>query len=342
MTVTLQDVADAAGVSRSTASRAMSGSAVISAQTRSRVESAAAQLGYRVNRMASALRSNRSHLIGLVLNNLINASFHTIAEVVQRRAHDEGYQVILTITDADPRREQDLLETLGDHHVDGVIVIGTGQNASTSNQLLRSGIAVVNVIRSPGESAAPAVLAADHDGAQAAVRHLLALGHRTIAYIGGPPGTNSGDERYAGYLSALQEHGLSVDEQLVARGPFDPAFGAEAIEALLSRRSDITALLAANHEATFGLLPALVNRHIRFPEHLSLICYEDMPWLACWQPAITVVDNGPREMADLAIDLLLQQIADPAHSGGRRRRTYRVGAALIERDSCRPIGVPVG
>ena len=106
MMTTLTDVARAAGVSRSTASRALSGSPLVSGATRAQVEQAAEQLGYRVNRMASALRSRHSRLIGLVLNNLINASFHTIAEVVQRRAADAGYQVLLAITDADPRRER--------------------------------------------------------------------------------------------------------------------------------------------------------------------------------------------------------------------------------------------
>ena len=117
MAVTLNDVAAAAAVSRSTASRALSGSPLISEETRRKVEAAAERLGYRPNRAASALRTRQSRLIGLVLNNLINASFHTIAEVVQRRAAAEGYQVLLCITDADPRREAAFLRTLQDHSV---------------------------------------------------------------------------------------------------------------------------------------------------------------------------------------------------------------------------------
>ncbi|MGI8882369.1 MAG: LacI family DNA-binding transcriptional regulator [Jatrophihabitans sp.] len=337
MTITLQDVADAAGVSRSTASRALSGSTAISAQTRTAVRSAADQIGYRVNRMASALRSNNSHLIGLVLNNLINASFHTIAEVVQRRANDEGYQVILTITGADPKRERELLDTLGDHHVDGIVVIGTGTSASTTNRLFAAGTAIVNVIRAPTESAAPTVLAADRDGAYEAVRYLLSIGHRRIAYIGGPAGTNSGDERYAGYQSALADHNVAVDPRLVERGPFDPQFGKQAANSVLDRCPDATALFAANHEAAFGLLPALVARQVRVPQDLSLICYEDIPWFTAWQPPITVVDNGARELADLAMDLLLQQMNGRESIAPRRGRTYRVGAALVQRASCRSV-----
>ena len=236
MAITLQDVADAAGVSRSTASRALAGSPLISAETQAAVVAAASQLGYRINRVASALRSRQTHLIGLVLNNLINASFHTVAEVVQRRAHDEGYQVILMISNAEPKREKELLSTLADHHVDGLILIGTGQNVSQINRMIRDGTPIVAVIREPAGSRAPAVMAADRDGAQEATRHLIGLGHRRIAFIGGPENTNSGSERYTGYAAALAEAGIRIDPALVARGPFEPAFGTNAAHELTGNR----------------------------------------------------------------------------------------------------------
>jgi LacI family transcriptional regulator len=303
------------------------------------VRAAAARLNYRPNRAASALRSKQSHLIGLVLNNLINASFHTIAEVVQRRAATEGYQVILCITDADADMERSFLHMLGDHGVDGLIVIGTGQNALASNRLYMEGTALVNVIRAPAEGAPPAVLAADKEGAAIATSHLIELGHQRVAFIGGPAGTNSGDERYAGYVQALREAGVELDERLVRRGPFTADFGVSAVESLLDDASPVTALLAANHEAVFGILPTLVARKVRVPEDLSLICYEDISWLRSWQPPITVVDNGAHELGALAIDLLLAQMGRDGRATGqtpdRPGRTYRVGAQLIMRASCR-------
>jgi LacI family transcriptional regulator len=340
--ITLKDVAAEAGVSRSTASRALSGSPLISPQTRTAVVEAARRLGYEPNRIASALRSKQSHLIGIVLNNLINASFHTIVEVVQRRAATEGYQVMLCITDSDAGREESFLRVLASHGVDGLIVIGTGKNAATSNTLLSNGVGVVNVIRAAADSAAPSVLASDREGAYEATRHLLDLGHERIGFIGGVLTTNSGRERFAGYEQALVERGIAVDEGLVERGPFDPGFGTEAVVRLLDREPRMTALFAANHEAVFGVLPALVNAGVRLPDDLSLICHEDMPWLRCWQPAITVVDNGARELGELAMDLLLQQIErgdGPASdsANGRAGRTYRVGAQLVRRESCAPV-----
>lgn len=343
MAVTLKDVAEAADVSMSTASRALGGSPLISAETRALVDAAAERLGYRPNRAASALRSKRSHLIGLVLNNLVNASFHTIAEVVQRRLALDGYQLILGTTDADPAAEKRLLETLGDHGVDGVILIGTGQNAAVTNRFLADGMAVVNLIRSSRDSAAPTVLAGDRDGAYDATDYLVAQGHTAIGYIGGPDTADSGRDRYSGYVSALERAGLDVDPDLVIKGPFTQEFGAEAITTLLDRAPHMTALFAANHESVFGVIPGLAARGIRIPDDLSLLCYEDIPWLEMWRPAITVVDNGARQLAELAVDLLLQQISatqnagSPASPPERLNRTYRVGAQLVHRDSVIPL-----
>ena len=336
MAVTLKDVATAAGVSRSTASRALSGSGLISEETRAAVENAARGLGYRPNRTASALRSRQSHLIGLVMNNLINASFHTIADVVQRRASAEGYQVLLCITDADPAKERSVLRMLSEHNVDGVVVIGTGRNSDLVDELMASGTGAVNVIRGTEGGRAPSVLASDREGAHAATRRLLELGHTRIGFVGGLPSANSGRERFAGYEQALREHGLDVDPSLVERGPFTPAFGAEGTRALLERRPDVTALFAANHEAVFGVLPTLVSRGIRLPRDLSLICYEDISWLRSWQPPVTVVDNGADELGRLCFDLLLRQMRESPAPGRGPGRVYRVGAELVERSSCAP------
>ncbi|GAB3250643.1 LacI family DNA-binding transcriptional regulator [Kineosporia babensis] len=335
MAVTMREVAEHAGVSVSTASRALGGSTSISEETRTRVMSAASDLGYRVNRAARSLRSRESRLIGLVLNNLLNASFHTIAQVVQRRLAAEGYQLILCTTDADVTTERNLLETLADHGVDGVLVIGSGQNAEITNALQASGTAVVNVIRSSRRSTSPTVLAADRDGSYEATRFLLELGHRSIGFIGGPDTADSGRERLRGYRDALESEGLELDESLVLRGTFTPEFGTAAVDQLLSGPHRITALLSANHEATFGVLPALVARGVHIPDDLSLVCYEDMPVLQMWQPPVTVVDNGAQAIADLAVNLLLDQLRrrDPAQ---RDTRTYRVGAELLLRSSCAP------
>lgn len=335
MTVTLIDVAHAAGVSRSTASRALSGSTSISPQTRAAVQEAARKLQYRPNRAAGTLRSRRSHLIGLVMENLHNASFRTVAEVVQKRASDKGFQVILCITGADVAREREVLEMMAEHGVDGTVVIGSGRNALASNDLLSSS-AVVNLFRFVEGSKAPNVLGDDVDGAMFATRALLGLGHRNIGYIGGTEHADSGRERFEGYRRALSEYHIEVDESLVRKGSFTTYFGEEAMGSLLEHSPKMTALYAANHEAVFGILPTLVARGVSIPNDLSLVCHEDMPWLEMWQPAITTIDNGAQQLAAVAMDLLFQQIDSGIIGKEDQGRTYRIGSTLIERNSCAP------
>jgi len=337
MAATLKTVAAKAGISVSTASRALRSSPRVSAATQKHVKRVAVDIGYRPNQAARALRSGESRLIGLVLNNLLNVSFHTIAEVVQQRLSVHGYQLILSTTSGDAGVERELLMKLTDHGVDGVIVIGSGKNSKTLNSILQSGVPVVNVIRSSPDSLAPTVLAGDRDGASMATEYLVSLGHRRIGYVGGLETTDSGRERYLGYISGLNRNGIEVDEIMVRRGPFDPEFGAKAIEELLATENGMTALFAANHEAVFGILPVLAARGISLPQNLSVICYEDMPLLQTWQPAITVIDTGATEIAELTVDLILKQVSNLKKSSeGKRKqaRTYRVGASLIARHSC--------
>ncbi|TDC19671.1 LacI family transcriptional regulator [Streptomyces sp. 8K308] len=336
MAVTLDEVADAAGVSKSTASRVLSGSPRVSARARRAVLAAAERLGYRANRIASGLRTRRSNLVGLVVTNLVNASFHAITSVVHRRLDELGYQVLLCITEADPARERRYLEALLDHRVDGLIIIGTGENTDLLTSVEAAGIPVVNLIRSPEGAPGDAVMAADREGAVLATRHLLELGHRRVAFVGGPASVDSGRERFAGFVQALAERGLEPDPESVLRGPYEVPFGDQAVARLMdggTGRPRPTALYSANHEATFGLLGALVRFGIRVPDELSLVCHEEAPFFAYWHPPLTIVDNAASDMGELAAEQLLRRIGPGAARGGEATRALRVGARLVIRKS---------
>lgn len=337
VSVTLDQVAEAAGVSKSTASRVLSGSSRVSAQTKRAVQSAAERLGYRPNRIASGLRTRRSNLVGLVITNLVNASFHRITEVLQQRLDERGYQVLLCVTDSDPARERRYLDMLLDHRVDGLIIVGTGDNTATVREVSAAGIPVVNLMRTPDSAPGDSVMASDRDGAELAVRHLLDLGHRNIAFIGGPPHVDSGRDRYAGFAAALAAAGLEPDPALCARGPYTVPFGAESVMRLMAAGNTPTALYSANHEATFGVLGGLVQLGVRVPEQLSLVCHEEAPWFPYWHPPITVVDNGARDLGELAAEQLLRRIDSRPDNGDpgpeSTGRLIRVGSRLVVRDS---------
>lgn len=333
---TLRDVAAVAGVSRSTASRALAGSSAIRAETKEQVLKAAASLGYRPNVLARGLRTKRSRIVGLVLHNLLNTSFHTIVRVQQEHFESLGYTVMLCITGDDPEREARALEMLREQQVAGVMIVGTGQNQALLRDFERERIPVVSMVRRIEGAGTDTVLASDQEGSYLATRHLLDLGHREIGLIVGRQGTTSGDERLAGYLRAMAEAGAPA-EGLVRQGDYDPEFGVTAVEELLGSRPAMTALFAANHEASFGALPALFARGISVPEELSVICYEDIPWFSWWKPPITTVDNSPAEIGELGAEMLHRKMVRAQESGDAFEpgygREFRAASRLVLRQS---------
>ena len=211
MAVTLTAVAQLAGVSTSTASRALTGHSSVLPGTRERVLEAARTLRYHPNRMASALRTRRTGLIGLVVNNLWNASFTAIADAVQAWGATEGQQVLVCSTDGDPAREAAFLDTVAEHHFDGVVIAGSGENHDRINGLLDEGTAVVTMNREVPGARATSVMPGYTTAGRLAVEHLLAAGHVRIAEIGGLDRFTSGREQHIGIVDALGAAGLPAD-----------------------------------------------------------------------------------------------------------------------------------
>jgi LacI family transcriptional regulator len=309
---TLIAVAQLAGVSTSTASRALTGHPSVLPDTREKVLAAARSLRYRPNRMASALRTRRTGLIGLVVNNLWNASFTAIADEVQAWGATEGQQVLVCSTDGDPAREAAFLDTVAEHHFDGVVIAGSGGNHDRINALLDEGTAVVTMNREVPGARATSVMPGYTTAGRLAVEHLLAAGHTRVAEIGGLDRFTSGREQHVGIVEALGAAGLPADPALIERGPFDPAFGRAATERLLDLAAPPTALLITNHEAIFGVLPVLSERRIEIPSGLSVICTEDEPSFAWWHPPMTVVDNRATDMGRAAVVRLVEQLTGVA------------------------------
>jgi LacI family transcriptional regulator len=333
MSVTLKDVAEAAQVSISTASRALGGGGLASERTQQRLTRIARELGYRPNPIARGLKTGQSRLIGLLIHNLTNASFQVMAEVIQARLKTLGYQMLLCIAGDDPQQESDTLTTLADHRVDGLIVVPTGKNGAHLKALAKD-IPIICLVRRDDSADLETVLADDAEGAYAGTRYLIGLGHRRIGFIVGRPDTTSGRERLSGYVRALREASIPMDDTLIHAGHFEPETGAASCRKLLALSAPPSAIFVANHEATLGALQVIAERGLSIPDDLSLLCYEDMPWFAWHRPAISIVDNGARDLANLAVDRLLHRI-DAKGNSADGVREYRVGARLVQRDSCR-------
>jgi LacI family transcriptional regulator len=332
---TLSAVAAAAGVSTSTASRALSGHPSVLPTTRARVEAAAAALRYQPNRTASALRTRRSGLLGLVVNNLRTATFHTIAETLQAWAAEHDYQVLVCPTGGEPEREAAFLRSAHAHHFDGVVIAGSGANTELVNRLVEDGRAVVTMNREVPGSLAPSVMSAYQQAARLATEHLIGLGHTRIAAIEGPPDVTSGRLHHAGFAAAMAAAGLPVLDERVRRGPFTAEFGSAAVAELLLRPDPPTALLVSNHEASFGVLPRLGDTGRRLPDQLSVICTEEEPFYSWWSPPLTTVDNRAALQAQRAAALLLAQLTG-TEVGYPVRRAELVEPVLVLRGSTAP------
>jgi len=332
--VTLAAVAALAGVSTSTASRALSGHPSVLPVTRERVAAAASDLRYQPDRMASALRTRRTRLIGLVVNNLRNATFHVIAETLQAWGAEHDHQVLICTTGGDAAREAAFLETVRAHRLDGVVVAGSGANGDLVNALVDEGRAVVTMNRQVPGARAPSVMSDYETAARMATEHLLSLGHTRIAAIEGPPDVTSGRLHHAGFVSAMAAAGVPVDEELVHRGAFDARFGIDATGVLLARDEPPTALLVTNHEASFGVLPVLGRSTVDVPGDLSVICTEDEPFWDFWSPPLTIVDNQAELLATRAAELLLAQLT--GDDGPPEPTEERTAPRLVERGSTAP------
>jgi LacI family transcriptional regulator len=331
---TLQDIADRCGVSRATVSRALSGRDGVSDSLRGVIEEAAGALDYHPNRLAQGLRTRRSNLIGLLLTNLVNASFHTIIDEVQRQLGARGYEMLMAISGGGLEDEERCLRMLLDRQVDGLILLGSDGLVPRPRTLAGSSVPVVDVIRRVEPQTDDPVLGDDRSGADQATTYLVSLGHRRIGLIVGRHDTQDDNERRAGYVAALRRAGIGFDPGLVREGPYAPQDGARMAGELLDRPDPPTALFIANHEAAFGALPVLAERRIEVPAALSVVVYEDAPWFSYWHPPLTVVDNQPADLAVRAVERLLAKLDGPSGSAGASGPDG--GSRLIIRDSCGP------
>jgi LacI family transcriptional regulator len=197
------------------------------------------------------------------------------------------------------------------------------------------------VVRRDDKSELETVLADDPEGAYVGTRYLIGLGHRRIGVVVGRQDTTSGRERLAGYVRALREASIAVEDSLIHAGHFEPETGAVACRRFLDLPDRPSAIFVANHESVLGVLRVTAERGLSIPGDLSILCYEDAPWFEWHRPALSVIDSGARDLANLAVDRLLQRMkAKNRHTEGgsaEGAREYRVGARLVKRDSCRPL-----
>ena len=310
---TLRDVAAAARVHPATASRALNPETriLVSEETARRVAAAAARLGYRPNPVARSLRTRRSHTVGVLIPDLNNPLFPPIVRGLEDKLAAAGYVALLGNTDADASRERLIFEQMRARHVDGFVLA----TATLHDQLLAEAAAadlpVVLMNRLSQDYSFPSVSVDNEQGARMAVTHLARLGHTRIAHIAGPQEASTGVSRLRGFRDGMAAHSLEVDENLIAySAKYTVEEGTRCCRELLARPGGFTAVAAANDMLAVGCYGALDEAGLQCPDDVSVIGFNDMPFIDRLRPPLTTVRFPHYQLGTEAAQLLLERIGE--------------------------------
>jgi LacI family transcriptional regulator len=302
---TIDDVAQAAGVSPATVSRVVNGAETVQEGFRRRVEAAIDELGYQPNRLASNLRRKRVSMLGVVVSDIENPHFTEAVRAVEDAAFARGHRVLVCNTDESPEKQREYLRLLAAERVSGVILTPSDPAAPEIAELLDLGVAVVAFDRAVSDERSDLVMVHNADGVRLATEKLVELGHADIGFVGGPTGVVTGDERRRGYLEALLVHNLSPAE---ADGGFRVDGGRQAVMELLNESPALTAVVFANNLMTLGGLQALASRGLRIPGQMSVVGVDDPFWAPVVNPPLTTLAQPVRAMAQAAVELLFERV----------------------------------
>jgi LacI family transcriptional regulator len=313
VTPTLRDVALRAQVHPSTASRALNPETrpLVKPETAERVLQAASALGYLPNSIARGLKTNRSSSIGVLIPDLTNPLFPPIVRGIEDALLEAGYRALLVNTDNDPVREADQVASLRARQVDGLIVATARLEHPLVAGLAEEGFPIVLVNRRLESADIPAVTADDASGVAMAMRHIAGLGHRRVAHLAGPQWTSTGQTRLRAYRQAVLDLGLDADPALVVGADaWTEDQGSRAMEELVGRGTPFTAVLAGNDLIALGCYDVMYERGMRCPADVSVVGFNDMPFLDKLRPPLTTVRIPHYRIGTEAAHLLLQRIRD--------------------------------
>src|SRR3954447_12984204 len=309
MRARLAEVAARAGVHPATASRALNEAtrSKISPDTVERVKRAAAELDYSPNPSARSLATNKTSTIGVLIGDLTVPLFPPLLRGVDDVTSAAGFTALIVNTENDLTRERDRLAALRARRVDGLLVATATIGESAETLDYEDYAPTVYVVRAPDDPQAPSVLSDDSMGVHAAVHHLVELGHRKIAHVGGPSNISTATARVRAYREALFERGIGVDPELVCSVSHITAeAGYEAFRQLLDARPDVTAVLAFNDLIAFGGYRALRQRGLRCPKDVNIVGYTDMTGADLVAPPLTTVTVDHAAMGAEAARMLLE------------------------------------
>jgi LacI family transcriptional regulator len=330
MAVTLHALAQAAGVSVSTVSRALSNSGhTVNEGTRQRILTLATELGYRPNILARGLRTDKSFTIGIIVDNIVSPFTPIIIRGIQDHLKTKNYFSVIINADWDPEAETEAVHQLISRAIDGIIFVESWLHGA-SPPLDLADKPYVFVHRLFAGMSGNCVLVDEQFGARLAVEHLARLGHRRIAFIGGPQGWYASADRLAAYREVLQESGIDFDPALVREGNWEVQSGYPAAKEFLALPQPPTAIFAANDLMALGAIYAIQEANLSVPKDMAVVGYDDREIASIARPTITTVTLPGYEMGYVSAQLLLSRLEGQAEA----QEPVRIRGRLIVRESC--------
>ena len=327
----IKDIARMAGVTHSTVSRALRNSPLVNRETVERIQRIAREAGYRTSAAARSLVTRRSDTIGVVVTNIADPFVAGVVSGIEETADQHGLSVFLANSNAEPEREVRVVRKFEERRVDGIIVTASRVGTQYVPLLTHMQVPIVLLNNQHPSQFAHSVMIANVQASLDATRHLIALGHRRIAYLGDRYGHQSDTERFAGYRQALEEAGFPFEPQLVAHGDGKPEGAETAMAVLLAFPQSPTAVFCYNDMSALGAMRRIRNHGLRIPDDISVVGFDDLYISQYLYPPLTTVRQPMRQMGRMAMETLLRIFA-----GAESGHDIKVPGELIVRQSTAP------
>lgn len=330
--VTIVDVAHEAGVSYTTVSRVLNNKAHVKPETRQRVLTAMTRLGYVVDQRARSLAGGRSQVIGLLVHDAGTSYIGEIIRGIDEELASAQYDLLLYTTHRRKTKESAYVTTLTRGMADGLLLVSPRNPGVYLETLRQHRFPHVMIDHRGSDDETPAVAAENWQGTYNATEYLIEFGHQRIGFITGDMAQICAQDRLAGYETALTDHGITFDPELVCEGNFFQSLGYVGASAMLELPNPPTAIFASNDVSAFGVMEAVRDHGLRIPDDISVVGFDDIPQAAHVHPPLTTVRQPLEEMGRAATRMLLEHIKDPE----RPLKRVELPTELVVRQSCAP------
>ena len=307
----MRELAEILGLSVTTVSRVLNGKAKkyrISATTEQKVLKIAKEHNYIPNKIARSLKMAKTETLGLIIPDISNPFFADLAKSIELEARTKGFSIILCDSREDLSVEKEQIYLLLGHKVDGIIIAPVGTNFDHLVDVHESGLPMVIVDRYSPDWNLPYITSDNYSGAFDAVNHFISMGHRKIACIQGIKDSQPNKERVLGYVDALEQNGINLDESFITGEDFSTETGYKQTRVLFSVDNPPTAIFALSNLISLGVIKAVSEMGLKIPDDVSLICFDEQPYSAYLETPLTTIEQKKSEMGELAVNVILRYI----------------------------------